>query len=227
MPKACSSSVDRRLRESVAWLALVALLIGAHAEVSAQSEPRELQLIAPLPADVPVSYFIAGSETPAGGSDVELCLWALNDWVRHSAGQLAIEPAAEAEARIRVYFVEPGAGRYGEMRPILVDGERGAEVYVRASTDSLGPEIAVAARDDALLRDTIVYLTCLHELGHALGMVHTDAFADVMYFFGFGGDISAFFGRYRARLDSRADIAQVSGLSAGDIAQLEAAYPPN
>ena len=58
------------------------------------------------------------------------------------------------------------------------------------------------ARLDALFRDTIVYLTCLHELGHALGLAHTADFADVMYFFGFGGDITEFFGRYRRTLRS-------------------------
>ena len=78
-----------------------------------------------------------------------------------------------------------------------------------------------------MLRDTIVYLTCLHELGHALGMEHTAEFADVMYFFGFGGDIPRFFGRYRAVLTVRDDIAGLSGLSAGDVEQLLAAYPPD
>jgi hypothetical protein len=45
-----------------------------------------------------------------------------------------------------------------------------------------------------------------------------------MYFFGFGGDISRFFGRYRDQLRSRDDIANVAGLSAGDLRQLGALY---
>ena len=57
------------------------------------------------------------------------------------------------------------------------------------------------------LRDTIVYLTCLHESGHALGLVHTRAFADIMYSFQYGGDITAYFERYRVQLKMRADIA--------------------
>jgi hypothetical protein len=48
-----------------------------------------------------------------------------------------------------------------------------------------------------------------------------------MYFFGFGGDIPRFFMRYRERLGERADIPHVSGLSQGDLAQLEALYGPN
>ena len=111
------------------------------------------------------------------------------------------------------------------MRAILVDGRRGAEVYVRPDTDALSPEIAEAASADPLFRETVVYLTCLHEIGHALGLTHTDRFADVMYYFGFGGDIRDFFNIYRLRLESRADIREQSGLSTGDIARLRALWP--
>jgi hypothetical protein len=183
--------------------------------------------IAPLDNDGPLGYYIAGTDEGADGqgSDAELCVWALNDWIRHSDGRLAAVPADEADAVIRVYFVSPAANLYGEMRPIRVGDRRGAEVYVRTDTDALGARIAVAGGRNALMRDTIVYLTCLHELGHALGMEHTAGFADVMYFFGFGGDIPRFFNRYRSRLQTRADIERESGLSAGDIGQLLAAYP--
>jgi len=112
------------------------------------------------------------------------------------------------------------------MRPLEVDGRRGAAVYIRPDTTALGDEIAAQARLDALFRDTIVYLTCLHELGHALGLAHTADFADVMYFFGFGGDITEFFGRYRRTLNARGDIRASPGLSRGDLEQLEALYGP-
>ena len=68
---------------------------------------------------------------------------------------------------------------------------------------------SVAPGDDPLLRETIVYLTCLHESGHAFGLAHTHNFADIMYSFQYGGDIAAYFGRYRARLKTRADIAGI------------------
>ena len=211
-----------------AVLPVVLVLAGQwSAEVFAQqSLPGGLPVIAPLVHDEPIGFFISDSTDVDGASDSdsELCRWALDDWVRHSEGRVSVTEAAEADARVRVYFVAPGAGRYGEMRPVIVDGLRGAEVYVRADTDTLGPDIAPAARNDPLLRETIVYLTCLHEIGHALGMFHTDRFEDVMYYFGFGGDIPAFFGRYRNRLEQRSDIAGQSGLSSGDIDQLLTAY---
>jgi hypothetical protein len=127
-------------------------------------------------------------------------------------------------AHIRVYWAGPTGGQYGEMRPLIVDGQRGAAVYVRPDTDALGPDIARLATTDSLVRETIVYLTCLHELGHALGLSHTADYADIMYFFGFGGDIPAYFDRYRRQLRMRGDIASVAGLSIADIARLRAIH---
>lgn len=173
-----------------------------------------------------VTYFIAegmpGSEyRPA---DRDLAEWALGAWETASGGALRFAPAPEADALVRVYWVPASAGQYGEMRPLLVNGRRGAAVFIRPDTNALGDEIARLARADALLRETIVYLTCLHELGHALGLEHTANFADIMYFFGYGGDIPGFFGRYRDRLRTRADIARTTGLSDSDVERVRTLY---
>jgi hypothetical protein len=98
----------------------------------------------------------------------------------------------------------------------MVDGKRGAIIYVLPDTHALGREIDAATRTDRLLREGIVYLTCLHESGHALGLRHTAAFADIMYSFGYGGDIVAYFERYRQLLKKRADIPAYSGISDAD-----------
>ena len=95
--------------------------------------------------------------------------------------------------------------------------ETGAVIYVLPDAHALGGEISASTRTDHLLRDAIVYLTCLHESGHALGLRHTAAFADIMYSFGFGGgDIVGYFERYRRLLKTRADIAAHSGISDAD-----------
>lgn len=60
----------------------------------------------------------------------------------------------------------------------------------------------------------------VHETGHALGLRHTAAFADIMYSFQFGGDIEEYFGRYRRLLATRADIKKYAGMSDADRKQL-------
>jgi hypothetical protein len=95
-----------------------------------------------------------------------------------------------------------------------VNGQRGSQINIR---------IEDGGTRDALLRATIVYLTCLHESGHALGLPHTRGFADIMYSFQYGGDIAEYFGRYRRKLSAREDIRKNSGISADDRASLIAA----
>lgn len=174
----------------------------------------------------PVTYFIADGRAETGfqPGDRDLARWALDAWQRSAAPALRLAPAPEETARVRVYWVEAGDGQYGEMQPLIVDGQRGAAVFIRPDVAALGPDLARRIGADPLLRDTIVYLTCLHELGHAFGLGHTSAFADIMYFFGYGGDIAEFFGRYRTHLRSRSDIPSLSGLSDEDVRRIRALY---
>lgn len=163
-------------------------------------------------------YWVQPCAKPESGwrrGDPDLAQWALEAWQAASAGALTLEKVAdEGKAHIRVYWANGNQGLYGEARPLMVNGIRGAAVYVLPPAET--PK-------DPLLRDTIVYLTCLHETGHALGLQHTAAFADIMYSFQFGGDIPEYFGRYRRLLSARADIRKHAGMSADDrkrIAQL-------
>lgn len=169
-------------------------------------------------------YWIEPCTLPATGcqaADVQLAEWAFQAWQKAANGKLKLEKVNQAgAAHIRLHWAEAGAGEYGETVPIMVNGVRGAEVYVRPDLSAMSPDIAGMARNDALLRDTIVYLTCLHETGHALGLSHTADFPDIMYYFGYGGDIPEYFERYRRKLQTRSDIARNSGLSGQDETRL-------
>ena len=150
--------------------------------------------------------------------DPQLAQWALDAWQTASDGKLALERTTDREkAHIRIYWANGRDGLYGETRPILVDGVRGAEVYVLAPA-------ANSSGGDALLRETVLYLTCLHESGHALGLEHTAAFADIMYNFQYGGDIPEYFARYRRQLKERTDIRKHSGISPDDRRHLQDIY---
>lgn len=211
------------MRYRIGVTALIA--IGIVTALAAQDLPT----LGPLDSSGRVTYFIA--EGIAGSnyrpSDRDLAIWALRRWEQASDGRLRFEPSAEKEALVRVLWVPAADGQYGEMRSLVLNGRRGAAVFIRPDTEALGPDIARLARQDPLLRDSIVYLTCLHELGHALGLAHTSDIKDIMYFFGFGGDIPGFFGRFRTQLRSRDDIANTSGLSAADVKRVRALYQPN
>jgi hypothetical protein len=190
---------------------------------------QQPQPLRTLDAKRPITYFIAEGKSENGyrPSDRQLAQWAFQAWERGAAGRFHFEAAPEASAVVRLYWAEPDGSEYGEMQPLVVGGRRALAVFIRPDVQALGPEIAPRAEKDDLLRDSIVYLTCLHELGHALGLPHTADFRDIMYFFGYGGDIADYFNRYRKQLLSSSDIASVSGLSDADVSHIRAAYPPN
>ena len=108
----------------------------------------------------------------------------------------------KSQAIIKIYWVGARAGLYGETR--------GGDVYVRPDPG------------EGLSREAIVYLTCLHETGHALGLAHTANFDDIMYNFQYGGDIAEYFGRYARKLVKREDIRKYSGISPYDRKRLAA-----
>lgn len=209
---------------AIAALALLALWLATGRTRGTQAQSVNL-----LPSATPrdsLTYFIADGKSSSGyrPADRELALWALQAWQRSAGAALHFEPAPETAALIRLYWAEPDAGEFGETEPLMVHGQRGAAVFIRPDVTALGPELAQRAAADGLLRDSIVYLTCLHELGHALGLDHTRDFRDIMFFFGYGGDIPAYFARYRSQIQTRSDIAKVSGLSDGDVARIRAIY---
>jgi len=177
----------------------------------------------------PIPYFIYdGRGTPGfDAADRQLAVWALNAWSRESGGKLKFtESKDEASALLRLRWVSARDGLFGETQRIRIGDKEGAVVFVMPEVANLGQPLAGRAQSDNLLRDTIVYLTCVHELGHAVGLPHTRDFQDIMYSFGYGGDIVAYFMRYREKLKSREDIAKFSGLSTADATVLRTIYNP-
>jgi hypothetical protein len=160
------------------------------------------------------------TETGCQKSDVELAEWALQAWQTASDGKLHLVKADRmTQANIRIHWTDAEMGKYGETRAFVADGIRGAEVNVLPDLRAMGPDVFAAGSQDPLFRDTIVYLTCLHETGHALGLSHTADFPDIMYSFQYGGDIREYFGRYRRKLSTRTDITKNSGISPQDKAR--------
>jgi hypothetical protein len=174
-----------------------------------------------------ITYFIEDGKGVPGyqDSDRELAKLALAAWSRESAGKLKFsEGASSSAALIRFRWISPDGGLYGETQRIQVNGKPGAIVYVMPQVSVQGEPLASRSAKDGLLRDAVVYLTCVHELGHAVGLSHTAKFEDIMYFFGYGGNILDYFMRYRNKLQVRSDIAKYSGLSAGDVEVLRTLY---
>jgi hypothetical protein len=162
------------------------------------------------------TYWIEECTAPCEAGDPELARWAFEAWQREANNAIVFAKSDwESNARFRLHWADGRQNLYGETRPYMVGGKRAAIIYVLPATH---------VTSDHLLRDAVVYLTCLHETGHALGLEHTDEFADIMYTFANGGDIGAYFGRYRELLKSRADIAKHSGISDADRAAVRALY---
>jgi len=180
-----------------------------------------------LDSSQPISFFIQDGKDVPGyePGDRDLAEMALAAWSRESGGKLRfVRSDNEKSALIHLVWITSGEGRFGETQRIIVDGKPGAVAFITPDIRQIGEPLASTAARDHLLRDTIVYLTCVHELGHAVGLGHTQEFADIMYTFTYGGDFVEYFSRYRRKLQSRSDIAKFSGLSAADAAALKSLY---
>jgi len=143
---------------------------------------------------------------------------AMRTWTMAADRRLRLERVAGRDAAdVRVHFFTRD-WRYGmtEARPDPATGLlTSAEVIVAADADG-----------DDLDHQIVIYLTALHELGHAIGLPHSADITQIMYLFRQPGDGERFFGAYRRRLASADDIGsdRAPGLSADDVKALRALY---
>jgi hypothetical protein len=196
---------------------LRALLIGlAAAAVAAPTLRSQPRPHAHWPAHARIAVWLDPRDAPPAA---ELLLdRALAMWMQAADGRFVLERSGAREAAgVRVRFARAD-GVYGETMP-RID---------RTSGDITSADVIIAGEPagDVLQQRIIVYLTALHELGHALGLPHTDAFDDIMYSFRRPDDGERYFGAYRRRLRSIEDIgsARATGLSPADVAALRTLY---
>src|SRR5579871_4698382 len=136
---------------------------------------------APLDTRAPITYFLEDGKGIPGylDSDRQLAVMALDAWSHESGGKLKfVESKAREAALIRFHWISPYEGLFGETQRISVNGKTGAIVNVMPQVSVQGEPLASRAGRDPLLRDTVVYLRCVHELGHAIGLPHTAQFQD-------------------------------------------------
>ena len=172
-----------------------------------------------LNAETTVRYWSGGHEK------ADLAQWAMEAWARASDGLMRVARVDRPEdAEIRFRWVNPRRpGLYGQSLTTVRDGKPISEVVINPSLESLGGDMLARSLQDRLFGDVILFLTCVHEAGHALGPVHTREYEDIMYSFEFGGDFAAYFDRYRKKLQSMDDMKKQSPFSANDLRQIKEA----
>ena len=191
-----------------AWILGVAIVLRLGLP-TAQEAPR-------WPARAVIAVWVDARSAPPGAE--ALVERAITTWSRAASGRITLEKSSMRDAAaIRVRFAQSD-GIYGEAAP-RIDRTTG---LISSAEVAIASELA----GDDLQQRIVIYLTALHELGHAIGLPHTNAFDDIMYSFRRPDDGERYFGAYRRRLRSAEDIGsdRATGLSPTDLTALRSLY---
>ena len=120
------------------------------------------------------------SKVPASAVESEI-LRAMNTWssVTNVVFHLETSPGAA-----RTIFVEFASGAHGDAYPFDAAGTVAAHTFypVPLNSESIAGDVHLDASDNWHVGGDIdIYTVVLHELGHAIGLTHTDNPGDVMY----------------------------------------------